>query len=138
MSLWTPQCCFVATMHLFSQSLSIVLLRGALLLSVIFSFSSARCIRWRSFALIRLSCRCVIYVLLLHCVCCTRLIQTRIIVCHSSSRAPASVRVRHTRAAAAAHPLEFEVSRCRSSQFARCFPPAQTRVWNDHPYIHCV
>ena len=39
-----------------------------------------------------------------------------------------SVRVRHTRAAAAAHPVEFEVSRCRTSQFATCFLPAQTRV----------
>ena len=45
-----------------------------------------------------------------------------------------SVRVLHTRAAAAAHPLEFEVSRCRTSQFARCFVPAQTRLWDDLPY----
>ena len=37
-----------------------------LLLNVIFSFSSARCIRWPGFALIRLSCRCVIDVMLLH------------------------------------------------------------------------
>ena len=43
----------------------------------------------------------------------------------------ASVRVRHTRAAAAAHPLEFEESRCRTSQFAKCFLPAPTSVWND-------
>ena len=34
----------------------------------------------------------------------------------------------------ASHPLEFEVSRCRTSQFARCFLPTQTRVWNDLPY----
>ena len=46
----------------------------------------------------------------------------------------ASTRVRHTRAAAAAHPLEFEVSRCKTSQFTRCFLPAQTSVWNDLPY----
>ena len=78
--LWTPLCCFVATMHLFSQSLSIVL-RWGLLLNVIFRFSSARCIRWLGFAFIRLSYRCVIDVVLLHCVCCTRLIRTRIIVC---------------------------------------------------------
>ena len=45
-----------------------------------------------------------------------------------------SIRVRHSRASAAAHPLEFEVSRCRNSQFARCFLPAQTRAWNDLPY----
>ena len=36
--------------------------------------------------------------------------------------------------AAAVFPLESEVSRCRTSQFARCFLPAQTRVWNDLPY----
>ena len=35
----------------------------------------------------------------------------------------ASTRVWHTGPAAAAHPLEFEVSRCRTSQFARCFLP---------------
>ena len=45
-----------------------------------------------------------------------------------------SVRVRHIRAAAPAHPLEFEVSRCITSQFARCFVQAQTRMWNDLPY----
>ena len=46
----------------------------------------------------------------------------------------ASVRVRHTRAADAAHPLEFEVSRSRTSQFPSCFLSPQTRVWNDLPY----
>ena len=54
---------------------------GGLLLNVIFSFSSARCIRWPVFALIRPSCRCVIDVMLLHCLCCTKLIRTRVIVC---------------------------------------------------------
>ena len=44
-----------------------------------FSFSSARCIRWSGFALIRLSCRCVIDVILLHCVCCRKLIRIRIV-----------------------------------------------------------
>ena len=39
--------------------------------------------------------------------------------CLFSERQTASVRVRHTRAAAAAHPLEFEVSRRRTSQFPR-------------------
>ena len=34
---------FVATMHLFSQPLSIVLRCGGLLLNVIFSYSSVRC-----------------------------------------------------------------------------------------------
>ena len=45
-----------------------------------------------------------------------------------------STRVRHTRAAAAVHPLEFEISRCRTSQFARSFMPDQVRMWNDLPY----
>ena len=35
--------------------------------------------------------------------------------CLFSELPSASTRVRHTRAAAAAHPLEFEVSRCRTS-----------------------
>ena len=46
--------------------------------------------------------------------------------------------VRHTQAAAAAaaHLLELEVSRCRTSQFAWCsWRLAQTRVRNDFPYI---
>ena len=51
-----------------------------LLLNVIFSFSIARCIRSPGFAIIRISCRFVIDVMLLHCVCCTRLIRTRIVV----------------------------------------------------------
>ena len=54
------------------------------LLNAIFSFVSDRCIRWPVFALIRLSYRCVIDVMLLHCVCCTRLIRTRIIGCSVS------------------------------------------------------
>ena len=45
----------------------------------------------------------------------------------------ASTRVRHTLAAAAAHPLEFEVIRCRISQCVRCFLPAQVQMWNDLP-----
>ena len=45
-----------------------------------------------------------------------------------------SARVRHTRAVAPAHPLEFQVSRCRTFQFARCFLPAQFGMWNDLPY----
>ena len=48
--------------------------------------------------------------------------------CLFSEIPSASVRVRHTWAASAAHPLELEVSRCRTSQFARCFLPAQTCV----------
>ena len=54
--------------------------------------------------------------------------------CLFSELPSASVRDRHTRTAAAVHPLEFEVSKCTTSQFARCFLPPQTRVWNDLPY----
>ena len=52
------------------------------------------------------------------------------------SELSSAVNVRHTGAAAAAHPLNFTVSRCRTSQFARHFLPAQTRVcgMNDIPY----
>ena len=54
--------------------------------------------------------------------------------CLFSELPSASTRVRLTRAAAAAHPLEFEVPRCRMSQFERSFLPAQARMWNDLPY----
>ena len=73
-SLWTPLCCFVAIMNLFSQILEYCSPVFGQLLNVIFSFSSARCIRWWGFVLFRLSCRCVIDVMMLQCVCCTRLI----------------------------------------------------------------
>ena len=130
MSLWTPLCCFVATVHLFSQSLSIVLRCGSLLRNVIFSFSSTWCIRWPGIALIRLSCRCFIDVMLLHCVCYTMLIRIRIIVCSVSVH----LLLLEFFILAAVHPLKFEVSRYRTSQFARCFLAAQTRVWYDLPY----
>ena len=55
-----------------------------LLLKVFFSFSSSRCIQWLGFALISFSCRCVIDVMLLHRVRCTRLMRTPIIVCSVS------------------------------------------------------
>ena len=45
----------------------------------------ARCIRLPSFFQIRLSCHCVIYVILLHCVCYTKIIRSGIIVCSVSS-----------------------------------------------------
>ena len=121
-------------MHLFSQSLSIVLRCGGLLLNVIVSFSSTRGIQWPGLDLIRLSCRCVIDVMLQHCM--LYKVNSNSNHCLFSQHPPASVRVRntrvrHTRAAAAAHPIEFEISRCRTSQFVRCSLPAQTRVWND-------
>ena len=54
--------------------------------------------------------------------------------CLFSDLPSSSVRVQHTRAAAAAHLLEFEVSWLITYQFARCFLPANTRVQNDLPY----
>ena len=76
---------------------------------------------------------CVINVMLLGWVCCTRLIQTLITVCSTSfhllllefeflscSCGPV----------AAAYPVEFEVSRCTMSQFARYILPAQVGIWN--------
>ena len=79
-------CYFVATKHLFSQYWRIVLRSGEQLLHAIVSFSSVRCIRWPGFALIKISCYCVIHLMFLDFVCWTRLIQTRIIVysvsCH--------------------------------------------------------
>ena len=54
--------------------------------------------------------------------------------CLFSELPSASVRVRHIRATAAAHPLELEVSRCRTSQFQRCVLPDQVCMWNDLPY----
>ena len=107
---------------------SVVLLCGNPLLNVIYSFSSVGCIRWPGFALIGVSCRCVIDVMLLHCVCCTRLIRT-LIICLFSELPSASARVRHTRFAVAAHPFKFQVSRSRTSQFTRCFLPAQAKAF---------
>ena len=117
--LWTPLCYFVAIFHLFSQSLSIVLRCGGRLMNITFSFLSAMCIRLPGFALIRVSCRCVIEVMLLSWVCCRRLIWTLITVFSVSFHLLL---------------LEFEVSRCRTFQFARCFLRAQVRIWNDLPY----
>ena len=58
---------------------------GGQLQNVTFNSSSARCIRWSIIALIRISCRCVIDVMLLGCACCTMLIQSRTTVCSVSS-----------------------------------------------------
>ena len=46
---------------------------------------------------------------------------------------PASTRVRHARAAAAGHPLEIVVSRCRTSKFPRRFLLTKVRMWNELP-----
>ena len=48
---------------------------------------------------------------------------------YSSSPTP----IRLTRAAVIAHPYEFEISRCRTSHLARCFLPAQARIWYHFP-----
>ena len=54
--------------------------------------------------------------------------------CLFSKIPSASTTVRHTWAAAAAHPLKSEVSRYRGSKFAGAFLSAQVRMWNDLPY----
>ena len=110
-------------LHLFFKSLIIVLRCGGQLLKVTFSFLSARCIRWPGFVPIRVYCCCVIDK----------------VNSNSNHRLfnelpSASTRVRHTRAAAAVHPLYFEVSRCRTSHFAKSFLPAQIRLWNNLAY----
>ena len=82
--------------------------------------------------MMRVFCRCDIDVMLLHCM----LYKVNSNSNHwlFSELPSASVRVRHPRAAAAAHPSKFEASRRRTSKFARCFLPGQTRVWNEIPY----
>ena len=130
--LWTPLCYFVAILHLFSQSLSFVLRCGGQLLNVIFSFMSARRIWWPGFVPIRVfvdvsSASCAKISILYK-------VNSNSYRCLFSELPSASSRVRHTRDAAAAHPLEFEASRCRTTSFARSFLPAQVRLWNDLPY----
>ena len=120
----------VTILHLFSQSLSIFLRCGGQLLNVIFSFVSARLFGGR--ALLSLSFllyhrRRVAGLSMLYKV---NVNSNR---CLFSELPSAATRVRHSRAASTAHPLEFEVSRCRTSQFVRCFLPAQIRMWNDLP-----
>ena len=131
MSLCTPLCCFFDIMHLFSEYLSIILQCGGPLLNIIFSFSSPRCMRWPDFALIRVSYHCVIDVMLLDCVCGARLIRTRIVYSVSSHMLLPEF---DTQADAAAQLLEFKVSKCITSQFARCFLPVKVRRWDDLPH----
>ena len=133
--LWTPLCCFIATMHSFSQSLSIALRCGGLLLNVIFSYSNTRCTQWPGFAQIRLSSCCVTDVMLLHCVCCWRLIWTWIIVCSVSFHLLLSD-FDIPQAAAAAHPFEFEVSSVERPNL-QGFPSGPDSCV-EYPSIHCV
>ena len=95
----------------------------------VWSFLSARCIHWPGFALNsflslrhrrRVAGLSVLYKVDANC--------------NHSELSTASSRVRQTRAPAVAHPLEFEVSRCRSFQFARGFLMAQVRMWDDLSY----
>ena len=51
--------------------------------------------------------------------------------CLFSKLPSVSTRVWYTRAAVAAHKLELEVSKCRTSQFARYFLSAQVHMWDD-------
>ena len=113
-------------------------------MNVTIRFSSARCIRFPGFALTRVSCCCVIDVMLLGYVCRTRLIRTQVTVCSATFRLfPSKFEsildtntYTYTRAAAAAHALEFEVLRCRTSLFASFFLLALPHiVGNDLPRI---
>ena len=80
-SLWTPLCYFVVTMLLNSSPNLWVLFNGVG--CRLWNFHLHRSPAPGVFggrASHKLSCRCVINIMLLHCVCCTRLILTRIIV----------------------------------------------------------
>ena len=131
--LWTPLCYFVAILHLFSQSLSIVLWCGSQLLNVTFSFLRARCIQWpgferHSYSVARLCPdKFLVVVSSTSCVGLSMLckVNSNSYHCLFNEHPSASNRVRHTRAAAAAHPFGFVVLTCRTSQFARSFLPAQ-------------
>ena len=125
--LWTHLFYFVDILHLFSQSFSIVLWCGGQLLNVTFSFLSARCIRWPGFVSIRISFRVAGRSMLYK-------VNSNPNNCLFSELPSASARVRYTRAAAAAHPLEFKVPRSRTYQYARSFLPTQVQLLNDIPY----
>ena len=58
--------------------------------------------------------------------------------CLLSELPSAYTRVRHTLAATTAHRLVFEVSRCRTSQFARYFLTAQDRICMELPSLRYV
>ena len=66
--------------------------------------------------------------MLLGYVCCTRLIRTRNTVCSTSTH------LLVPEFDISDYPLEFEASRCITSQFARCFLLAEVRMWNNLPY----
>ena len=115
-SLWTPLSCFVVTMHLFSQSLSIILRCGVYCwmsssATRVTVYSEDQAFPVQPFLSLchrrHVAALCMLYKvnsISNHCV--------------SSDLPSPSVIVWHSRAAAAAHPLEFDFSRCRTSQFA--------------------
>ena len=109
----TP-CYFVPTLHLFSKALSVVLRCGGQLLNVTFNILSARCIRWPGFVPVSFMSLChrrrVTRLSMLHKV---NSNSNHSLFCELQS---ASTIVRHTRAAATAHTLEFNESRSRTSQ----------------------
>ena len=106
-----------------SQNPCMSIVRRGQLLNVIFNFLSAKCIRWPGVALIRVSCRCVIDVELLGFVCCTSDANADSNHCLFSELPSASTRVRHTQAAAAAHPcLKYQGVRCPNLQGVYCRP----------------
>ena len=123
--------------------MSIVLPCGAQLLNVTFSFLSDRCIRWLGFVLIRVFLslchrRNVAILTMLYKVNSNWILKLNLSShaghCKFSEHPSASTTFRHTRGAATAHPLEFEVQRSRTSKFPRCFLPAKVRMWNDLLY----
>ena len=107
------------------------------LLNVTSSFLIARCIRWPGFVPIGVCCRCVVDRRRVAGLSTQYKVNSNSNHCLFSELPSASTRVRHTRAAAAVHPLEFEISRYRTSKFAWSFLPSQVRMWNHFPY-NCV
>ena len=83
-------------------------------------------LQWSDFLVVvsSTSCCCSVYAVQGQSKLKSLLVQwASICVCHSTfSSCPA------------AYPLETEVSRCRMLQFAKCFLPAQTHMWNELPY----
>ena len=121
--------------------MSIVLLCGDQLLTVTSSFSSARCIRWKGFALTKflVVVSCVIIVTLLDKA------YSNSNLCLFGDLPSASTRVRHFRAAVAGYPLIWSF-RCRGVSLlktmktfiatVRSFLIAQVHMYND--ILHTV
>ena len=130
-SMLTPLCCFADITPSSSLSLNIVLLSGGLRPAVTFGFLIV--IHSLGSVLIRILSLLITAAALLGCVCCTKFTAIRNTVYMVSCLRPVRGYIRHTRAAAVAHPCELEVPRCRTSQFGRRFLPAHVRMCNDLP-----